>query len=157
MPNKKQLEFKLENNGCLICTSHTYNLNKRTGMTYLRYWDSEKKEYTLLHRYIYEKFYGAIPENLIVRHKCDNPKCCNPLHLELGTRLENNRDRVVRNRSAKGERHGRAKLTEKDVIEIYKNNTLKVTQLARLYNVKHAHIYKIKRKLIWTDLLKDIA
>lgn len=53
----------------------------------------------LLHRFTYELVYGTIPENLLVRHKCDNRKCCNPKHLELGNYHENNLDTIIRNDS----------------------------------------------------------
>lgn len=39
-----------------------------------------------------------IPAGYVVRHSCDNPPCCNPAHLSLGTVTENNRDRVARRR-----------------------------------------------------------
>lgn len=35
---------------------------------------------------------------LVVRHSCDQPLCCNPLHLEMGTQLENLRDQIRRKR-----------------------------------------------------------
>lgn len=36
--------------------------------------------------------------NLVVRHSCDNPPCCNPAHLSLGTQGENVEDMHVRGR-----------------------------------------------------------
>lgn len=59
-----------------------------------------------LHLIAFEEANGPIPEGRVVRHKWDNPSCYNPAHLELGTRAENNRDRDVRGRTAKGVRHG---------------------------------------------------
>ena len=36
-----------------------------------------------------------------MRHKCDNPKCLNPEHLEIGTQSDNTKDRDERNRTYK--------------------------------------------------------
>lgn len=43
----------------------------------------------MAHRWSYKHFVGAIPENLVVHHKCFNPKCVNPDHLEPATHREN--------------------------------------------------------------------
>jgi hypothetical protein len=65
-----------------------------------------------VHRLSYELWCGAIPDDHVMRHKCDNPRCVNPNHLEPGTQAQNIQDIVVRGR------HGRRKLTEDEVAEI---------------------------------------
>lgn len=42
---------------------------------------------------------GPIPDGLLVMHACDNPPCCNPAHLRLGTVAENNADRHSKGRT----------------------------------------------------------
>ena len=51
-----------------------------------------------VHIVSYETFVGKVPEGLIVRHKCDNPPCFNPEHLETGTQKDNRRDAFERGR-----------------------------------------------------------
>lgn len=52
------------------------------------------------HRFAYELEHGPLPAGIVVRHRCDNPGCVRPDHLEPGTVTENNRDCVLRGRTA---------------------------------------------------------
>lgn len=52
------------------------------------------------HRLVWEYTYGPIPDGLWVLHRCDNPPCCNPDHLFLGTNQDNQRDSVNKGRNA---------------------------------------------------------
>lgn len=93
----------------------------------------------LAHRLAYEAFVGAIPEDLLVLHHCDNPPCCNPEHLFLGTHEMNmaDRDRKGRAVALSGESHPNAKLTAAAVQEIrttaYRSAT--ISGLARKFGV----------------------
>jgi hypothetical protein len=49
-------------------------------------------------RVSWELHFGAPATGLVVRHKCDNPGCVNPNHLEIGTQRDNARDTAKRGR-----------------------------------------------------------
>jgi hypothetical protein len=57
------------------------------------------------HRLAWELTNGPIPDGLCACHRCDNPPCCNPGHLFIGTRGDNNRDAAAKGRTLSGERH----------------------------------------------------
>lgn len=76
----------------------------------------------LAHRLAWQWANGRTAAGRVVRHRCDNPCCVNPDHLLIGTQADNLRDCAERGRARfvplRGERNGRAKLTEKAVREI---------------------------------------
>ncbi|MGH7024521.1 MAG: HNH endonuclease signature motif containing protein [Caulobacteraceae bacterium] len=52
------------------------------------------------HRLAWELANGPIPDGLLILHKCDNPVCCNPDHLFLGTAADNHADCAAKGRAA---------------------------------------------------------
>ncbi len=55
-------------------------------------------EYVGAHRIAWILEHGPIPPDRVICHRCDNPSCCNPRHLFLGTHLDNARDREAKGR-----------------------------------------------------------
>lgn len=110
----------------------------------------------LAHRRIYEMFYGlpfySLTPSQVVMHKCDRPSCCNPLHLKLGTQLENtaDRDKKGRQKAPKGERHGMSKLTADQVLEI--RSAPSAAGLAKKYGVSRSLIFQVRANKIWTHV-----
>jgi hypothetical protein len=94
---------------------------------------------------------GDIPKGMFVLHKCDNPQCVNPDHLELGTHSKNIRDAFLRGRmSQKGERNGCAKLSQRDVAVIravYPKLTMQ--NLANKFGVTIGNIHAIIHQRSW--------
>jgi len=112
----------------------------------------------LAHRVSYEMYKNKIPEGLHVRHSCDNPSCVNPDHLELGTNQDNVNDRTKRGRHkygiSKGEKHGLAKLTEADVLEIRQmiQNGVYHKIIAELFDVSPSLICRINTGKNWSHI-----
>lgn len=52
----------------------------------------------LAHRLAWFLTFGPIPSGVCVLHTCDNPKCCNPYHLRLGTQNDNIQDMMQKGR-----------------------------------------------------------
>jgi hypothetical protein len=112
------------------------------------------------HRVAWELEHGASPGEMHVRHKCDNPPCQNPAHLELGTHLDNMRDMVERKRytTVYGSHHGKSKLIEADVLEIRRMHAQGYSQkfLARQFSVTQSNISSICTGKTWAHL-KDAS
>lgn len=83
-------------------------------------------------------------ERGFVMHTCDNPVCCNPAHLRLGTHRDNMQDKIAKGRAPdfKGERGPRAKLTAQDVADIrwIASKGIAASEMARLYGVHKSTI-----------------
>src|SRR5688500_12424982 len=77
-----------------------------TGTGHGRFWIAGRPHGP--HRVAYQLATGTDPGDLFVCHRCDNPPCCNPAHLFLGSARDNARDALKKGRLvfSLGERHG---------------------------------------------------
>ena len=104
----------------------------------------------LSHRIAYELENGKFDEKLQVRHKCDNSKCINPTHLELGSHQDNMNDRNERGRTAKGSNHGCSTITEEIAKAIYNMKGKEVaSKIAKQFNTTKNIVYNILSKKTW--------
>lgn len=103
------------------------------------------------HRFAYESVHGKVPDELVVRHQCDNKVCVNPGHLIPGTQAENTSDMVSRGRSVRGERQHKSKMTVEGVKEVRRLIASGITQteVARRYEVSLGCINDIHRRKNW--------
>lgn len=76
------------------CWSWTSSTSEKGGYGFL----SDRGEKVYAHRLSWELHRGPIPVGLWVLHSCDNPPCCNPEHLFLGTRTDNMQDAARKGR-----------------------------------------------------------
>lgn len=109
-----------------------------------------------VHRIMSEIVNG--PTKLCVCHRCDNPKCCNPDHLFIGTVKDNVQDMIAKGRkstvAARGEQAGLAKLTTEQVIEarIMQMGGISGRAISRYYGVSKNAISSILSGRTWNHV-----
>lgn len=96
---------------------------------------------------------GPIPDGMVVRHKCDNPPCCNPSHLELGTQADNVRDMIERGRlNMTGIRPGslpKLTLEQAERVRAQVASGASGASVARSLGVSPSTIYRILRREVY--------
>jgi DNA-binding CsgD family transcriptional regulator len=144
---RRKIDFKVNETGCYVCTSH-YNSDR--GYMLIHFNNTPK----YIHRFIYEECFGEIQKGLVVRHKCDNRRCINPEHLELGTIADNSRDMVERDRSLRGSLNKKSKLSEMQVKQIIElSQTMGTMELAKKFNINRNTVWRIKAGRGWKHVL----
>ena len=116
------------------------------------------------HRVAWQLENGPITEEQCVLHRCDNPACCRPSHLFLGTRADNNEDMRNKGRNRlscsktpalsckypRGERHHHSRLTAEKVLEIRAMaEELGLAAVCRAFGIDDSHAHKIITRKLW--------
>ena len=155
----------------------------RTRWEYGRFAPSHGDKPMFVHRISYTLTRNEEPDDLVVRHfYCDNPPCCNPSHLEIGTSADNVADMMRKGRHGtykrtqehkngaakrikqmfrenpgiyQGARNPMAKLNDTQVLEIrtkYGTGTTSSEILGREYGVSGATILQVVRGEKWKHI-----
>ena len=125
-----------DDNGCLTWLGHV----QTKGYGFIRC----NGRYQVTMRIIWQHFKGEIPEGMSVMHKCDNRRCCEITHLQLGTNADNILDKAKKGRAGK-------KLTKEDIPVIRKMlaNGVSQKEIAENYGVNPSSIHYIKSGRHW--------
>lgn len=110
--------------------------------------DGKASKRILAHRLSWRIHKGIFDESLRVLHRCDNPQCCNPDHLFLGTQADNVADMDSKGRrgDVSGENHPKAIITEQQAMEIIS-----------LLESGHQHIHIASRFGVKKHIVSDIS
>lgn len=105
------------------------------------------------HRLMFEQCFGPIPPGMQILHACDNPPCCNPKHLRLGTNASNVLDRQQKGRTAKGEDKSNSKLNEAIVREMRAlAGEMKTADIAQRFGVGNATVRRVLARRSWAHV-----
>ena len=103
------------------------------------------------HRLAWTEAFGPIPPGMQVCHHCDVRCCINPAHLWLGDNVQNTADRHAKGRSVRGERHGRAKISE-DQARAILTDTRSCREVADEYGIAGNTVSRIRTGKLWTHI-----
>lgn len=103
----------------------------------------------LAYRLVYELTFGPIPEGNVVRHKCDNPICCSPHHLELGTHDENMDDMKKR------ERHGLPHHTVRAIKRLFLSGDTDA-EIAEKFGLTPSNVSKIRQGITYQHVTVEV-
>jgi hypothetical protein len=93
--------------------------------------------------------FAPIPNGFCVMHSCDNPECCNPAHLALGTYKDNVADMWAKGRNRLA-RPRRTKITAEQAEMITAMRGVKSQgEIAAEYGISTALVSLIQRNRAW--------
>lgn len=115
------------------------------------------------HRIAYRHFNGETPKGLFVCHRCDNPACCNPDHLFIGTAADNHKDMREKKRGSNPPRNDHdigsyrynAKLDEELVKQLRARYDAGETgyslwqEVNKEFSITQAPFYRMLNRITW--------
>jgi hypothetical protein len=141
---------KQQPDGCWLWTA------AKDSHGYGKFYSDKRGRPVAAHRTAWVITHGNLLEGQVVRHKCDNPACVNPEHLETGSQAQNLNDMFLRGRNpdrSKG-RNGFAKLTLEQVRSIrsaYARGNISHRELATMFHVGATTIHNIIHHQRWAE------
>ena len=105
----------------------------------------------LVHKIMFERCNGEVPDGGILCHTCNVRSCVNPNHLYVGTPASNYHDAVAANRHPHGDTHGHAKLSEVDVRDMRRlyADGMSLTAIALTFGVTRPTATKACKGASW--------
>ena len=144
----ERLSISIPECGCMIWIGST------TGGGYGNVKSHSRRALVYAHRLSWEVFNKKqVPTGMHVLHHCDTPSCINPRHLFFGTHKDNMQDSIKKHRNSPppklhGEACGRAKLSEKEALNIKMDNrSCKI--IAEDYGIHRVTVWRIKARRTW--------
>ena len=113
--------------------------------------DTKKKKKVIISRKVYETYGDKSVQGLVVRHLDGNKNNNHISNLDVGTVLENNKDKQKHGTQCRGESSGLAKLKEKD-IPFIRDRSTPIKVLMEKYSISKPLVDKIRARSIWKHI-----
>lgn len=134
------------NSGCLLWlggyTRHGYGTLKHKG------------RFRQVHQWAWELAHGPIPAGKAICHRCDVRGCINVDHLWLGTNAENTADRVLKGRSAHGERSGVSTISV-ETAKAIRDAEGGYKRIAKQFSVSRSIVRRIRLGKHWAQAIAE--
>ena len=128
----KYIDMQGGDNNC--CWPWKGKVNEKDGRPYFTVDGKRRPAYAI----VLECISGdGQPKGMVARHKCDNPKCCNPSHLGWGSHQDNMNDMKER------ERHGIPRIVVRAILRLRTEGKTQ-QEVADLYGLSRESISAIE-------------